>query len=208
MNVKMSRVTITILTYLVQQFPLPNAKPDASVNLVMFVIAKESVFYQQHVQSNGVDGTKPGPLVAVHSVKELVLNLIKAILLVEHVKPDANVSLDMSETKQDTVSHGVNVLHKIHAVPMNTTHIAEAHVKNQNVAVCNHMDTSAMLKDFRFNVLLFVKNDANVSLDMFVMMLLTVTVMENVLPSTSVCQILSRHQQLFQLPLQHHQLTD
>ena len=83
---------------------------------------------------------------AVHSVKEPVPNQTKATSLVAHVKPDVNVSQDMSETKRDIVSHGVSVHHKIHVVPTNIIHTVEVHVKNQNVVVFNHMDMDAMLK--------------------------------------------------------------
>jgi hypothetical protein len=124
--------------------------------------------------------------VAVHSVKEPVPNQTRATSLVVHVKPDANVSQDMLETKRVIVSHGASVHHKIHAVPTNIIHTAEVHVKNQNAAVFNHMDMDAMLKDFRSNVLLFAKRDANVFPDIFVTMLSTVTAMENVLKSINV----------------------
>lgn len=97
-------------------------------------------------------GTRLGPHVAVHSAKELVLNPTKAISLVAHVKPDVNVSQDMSETKRDIVSHGASVLHKIHVAPTNTIHTVEVHVKNQNAAVFNHMDMDAMLKGNIFEI--------------------------------------------------------
>ena len=89
---------------------------------------------------------------AVHSVKELVPNPTKAISLVAHVKPDVNVSQDMSETKLDIVSHGVSVLHKIHVAPTNTIHTVEVHVKNQNAVAFNHMDMDAMLKGNIFKI--------------------------------------------------------
>ena len=99
-----------------------------------------------------MDGTKPGPHVAVHSVKELVPNPTKAISLAVHVKPDVNVSQDMLETKRDIVSHGVNVHHKIHAVLTSIIHTVVVHVKNQNVVVFNHMDMDAMLKGNIFEI--------------------------------------------------------
>ena len=83
---------------------------------------------------------------AVHSVKELVPNPTKATSLVVHVKPDVNVSQDMSETKRDIVSHGVSAHHKIHAAPTNIIHTVEVHAKNQNAVAFNHMDMDAMLK--------------------------------------------------------------
>ena len=97
-------------------------------------------------------GTRLGPHVAVHSVKELVPNPTKATSLVAHVKLDVNVSQDMSETKRDIVSHGVSAHHKIHAAPTNTIHTVEVHVKNQNVVVFNHMDMDAMLKGNIFEI--------------------------------------------------------
>ena len=118
----------------------------------MSVIVKEFVFYRQHVRQNGVAGTKLGQRVAVHSVKVLVPSLIKVTWLVVHVKPDVSASRDMFETKRDIVSHGVSVHHKIHAVKMNIIHTVEAHVKNQNVHVFNHMDTIAMLKGNIFEI--------------------------------------------------------
>ena len=95
---------------------------------------------------------------AVHSVKELVPNPTKATSLVVLVKPDVNVSQDMSETKRDIVSHGVSAHHKIHVAPMNTIHTVEVHVKNQNAVVFNHMDMDAMLKGNIFEM-----NDRNVT---------------------------------------------
>jgi hypothetical protein len=128
-----------------------------------------------------VAGTRLGQRVAVHSVKEPVPNQTKVISLVGHVKPDVNAYQDMSETKRDIVCHGVSVHHKTRVVPTNIIHTVEVHVKNQNVVAFNHMDIIAMLKDFHFNVLLIVKRDVNVFLDMSVIMQSTVTLMENVL---------------------------
>ena len=99
-----------------------------------------------------MDGTKPGPHVAVHSVKALVPNPTKATSPVVHVKPDVNVFQDMLETKRDIVSHGVNVHHKIHAVLTSIIHTVVVHVKNQNVVVFNHMDMDAMLKGNIFEI--------------------------------------------------------
>ena len=99
-----------------------------------------------------MDGTKLGPHAAVHFVKVLVPSPTKVTSLVVHVKPDVNVSRDMSETKRDIVSHGVNVHHKIHAVLTSIIHTVEVHVKNQNVVVFNHMDMDAMLKGNIFEI--------------------------------------------------------
>ena len=118
----------------------------------MSAIVKEFVFYRQHVRQNGVAGTKLGQRVAVHSVKELVLSPIKVTWLVGHVKPDVSASQDMFETKQDIVSHGVSVHHKIRVVKMNIIHTVEVRAKNQNVHVFNHMDIIAMLKGIIFEI--------------------------------------------------------